>query len=746
MNPLDSITIPLGFAEVAGRSRERAERWRRTLQPVLERVDSPLLSRSELEQIAVNNSARHFGSAKSARHIRRMMAEVMQRDGGREAWGSVDLYLEKSPARISAAPLLPSENEFAELAGVPAGFENSSAPNAQEEAAFLRRAWTCRQQMIMRGTPPKRAKAELLEFLWARMPWLSTTRRGLADKIARKFRHYELAHGESVSLLDGRARRGGESRAEGFKQEHLDHIVWHAARNCGGRVAQAVEDLIARGEEFGLPADLTEFLLTNRGAGSYVNRRLLDAVRPEVEMLQPYLLGRKALDDATAPLRRTYDRLRSMTVVNADDFTMPVYCWLKDAAGNAVTDAKGKPIITRGQVLMFIDVCSLKIINWVLIPDRNYTSLQIRTCMNMVCRSHGIPAVWYFERGIWKNSNAVKQIAPANWRVARSAQECEFGWEQLGSRFIHAKRARTKPVEKLGDLVQRLMEGEPGYCGRDERRDCPEETKLAKLAVAAGRAHPSKHFLSFDQWEVRLGQIIERYNTKPQEGRLDGKTPDETFEAKWPHDDPPTPLGPTCWHLGAHYTRRFPVDERGITFKVGKQRFAYWEESLSNLRGREVIAWFNPETPEFIAVTDTNDAMGKTARFVSRVEDVDFLAALEKDSPQAESYRRSVEKQIGFNAYPKARFHTLKAKFDQSFRTVVTDRNTAAMAGALQRGGKAKAEAVREENTAVHRIQDKARRLGMELAGLRDYSEQTEAGLDRRLRARRNHEKAEPTE
>lgn len=60
--------------------------------------------------------------------------------------------------------------------------------------------------------------------------------------------------------------------------------------------------------------------------------------------------------------------------------------------------------------------------------------------------------------------------------------------------------------------------------------------------------------------------------------------------------------------------------------------------------------------------------------------------------------------------------------------------------------GKEKAEAVREENAVVNRIQDKARRLGMGLAGLRDYSETTEAGLDRRLRARRNHEKAEPTE
>ncbi len=738
MTPPDSNNFAAGFAEVAGRSRERAERWRRTLQPVLERMNSPLLSRSELEQIAVNNSVLQFGRAKSARHIRRMMAEVMTRDGGRKDWGSVDLYLEKNPPRlVVSSKVISGMDAFAELRAQSSGFTNPSAPSAVEEAMLIRGAWDCHQQQLLNGVPAKRAKTELLEYLWRWMPWLSTTRRGLADKMARKFHHYEQSHGEAVSLLDGRARRAGESRADKFSPAHLDHVIWHAARNCGGRVAQAVEDLIVRGEEFGLPADLTEFLLRNRGAGSYVNRRLLNAVKPEVESIRPYLLGSKAVDDATAPLRRTYDKLRSMTVVTGDDLTAPVYGWLKDDAGNPVLDAKGKPVITRGQVLAFIDVRSLRIITWVLIPARNYNSTAIRTCMNMICREHGIPAVWLFENGLWKRSRLVKQIAPLHWRIAHSDKECEFGWEQLGSRFIHAKRARSKPIEKIFDLIQRLMEGELGYCGRDERRDCPEATKLAKLAVEAGREHPSKHFLSFDQWETRLGQIIDRYNADPQNGRHAGMSPDQVFEANWPHDDPPTPMNATCWHLGAHTARLFRVAANGITWRIGKQVFAYWDESLSPLRGREVIAWFNPETPEFISVTETNDPMGKHARFVSRNEDVDFLATINRDSMEAETYRRGVEQQQGFNSFPKARYHALKANFKQSFRTVIVDRNTAAMADALKRGSDEKMAVMKEEDSAVRRIQDKARRLGQAPTELRDYSPETEVSLDRRLKARR---------
>ena len=59
------------------------------------------------------------------------------------------------------------------------------------------------------------------------------------------------------------------------------------------------------------------------------------------------------------------------------------------------------------------------------------------------------------------------------------------------------------------------------------------------------------------------------------------------------------------------------------------------------------------------------------------------------------------------------------------------------MAAALEKGASEHVAAIREEDSAVRRIQDKARRLNMSPAELRDYSPQTEALLERRLRARR---------
>lgn len=750
-----------GSLDAAGASRERAERWRRTLLPVLERLDSPLLTHAERVRMAVENSARHFVKAKSERQVRRMIAEVLRRDGGAKQWDRLDLYLEKNPPRITAPLVSPAGDAgFDDLRLSAAGFKDQGKPSAEEEAAFLLAAWECHQRQVLNGVSPKRSKAQLLDYLWRWMPWLSSTRRGLTDKISRKFAHYEQGHGEVVSLLDGRAARAGEQRAPAFNPEHTDRLIWHAAKNCGGRVAQAMEDLQHRAEELGLPAEMVEFLLRNQRAGGYVNRRLLDAVRPEVEMLRPYLLGQKAIDDVTVPLQRTYDKLRSMSVVNADDFTMPVYFWLKDKEGNVATDEKGIPLLTRGQLLLFIDVRSLRILHFTLIPERNYDALSIRTGMVHVCREHGVPEVWYFERGIWERSHAVKGVAPAGWEIARSSEEMKFGWEQLGAKFVHAIRARSKPIEKIGDLLQRLMEGEPGYCGRDERRDCPEETKRAKLAVQGRREHPAKHFRSFEEWAQRLEDLVERYNAKPQFGRLAGISPDQAFEKYWPHadkpDDKPERLDGICYHLGAHYVRRCEVkgggpgnkktQASGITFEFGKRTFAYWDENLSEWRGREVLAWFNPEQPEFIAVTEPKDRAGFSARFIARHNPTDFMATLDPESPESPAHRHEVAKQKGFNSYPKARFTTLKAKFTQTFRKVAPDLNTALMAANLAKGASEHATAKREEDSAVRRIQEKARRLNMSPTELRDYSEDTEAALDRRLRARRAAHKEMETE
>ena len=97
------------------------------------------------------------------------------------------------------------------------------------------------------------------------------------------------------------------------------------------------------------------------------------------------------------------------------------------------------------------------------------------------------------------------------------------GLREFGIRFIHSIRPRSKTVERIGGLVQDLMEAEPGYCGRNERVDAPESLRKQMAEVEARKVHPSRYFYSYDDWNRRFGEIVDEYNAARQEGRiLDG--------------------------------------------------------------------------------------------------------------------------------------------------------------------------------------------------------------------------------
>lgn len=474
-----------------------------------------------------------------------------------------------------------------------------------------------------------------------------------------------------MALLDGREEKAGVPTGKPIPQDDLDLITWKAVAECGGRNAQAVRELALRGTRSGL-SEATLELVTGRGSRkSYVNARVLNAVKHDVANLAPYALGKKAIDDATAHVERDYSKLVSMQVVNADDFTFPVYFW--------VPDELGWYTLTRGQCLLMLDVRSWKVIAWSLQPERNYNSLVIRTLMNRVCAGWGIPNVWYFEQGIWKNALLVKDQAPAGWRDALSWNESKSGWERIGVQFKHAIRARSKPVERVGGLLQDLMHGVRGYCGRNEREDCPEVTKRAMDDVKFKRVqHPGELFLSFDEWNEQLGAIIDRYNAASQDGEvLQGLCPAEAFETHWPHTNPPAKMDANSWHLVSHYSRPVQVTANGISFRIGARKFTYRNERTGADRGKEVLIHFDPECPDLLCVTDMNR---KNPYLVERARKVDFLA-----EPGDEVLELELGKAAAHSKHPRARYHVLKARFAPTFRRNIVDVATAETAQEITR-------------------------------------------------------------
>jgi len=90
--------------------------------------------------------------------------------------------------------------------------------------------------------------------------------------------------------------------------------------------------------------------------------------------------------------------------------------------------------------------------------------------MNDVNHEEVLNLVWLLENGLFRGK-AVKGDPPKEWRDGKSFPEAAVGWERRGVRFIHATRARCKPAELGGGLLQNFMERVLGYCGREARHD-----------------------------------------------------------------------------------------------------------------------------------------------------------------------------------------------------------------------------------------------------------------------------------
>jgi len=280
------------------------------------------------------------------------------------------------------------------------------------------------------------------------------------------------------------------------------------------------------------------------------------------------------------------------------------------------------------------------------------------------------------------------------------------------------------------------MERIPGYCGRDERRDCPEDTRRNKLAVEAKRIEPHGVFLSFDAWQDELGKLIETYNRAPQQGRiLAGMSPDRAFESFWPHDDPPTRFDASCWHLLAHYVSERVIGSDGIAFKIGGTSYIYRDENSSALRGQKALAWFDPECPELLGVTDLN---GRNPQLIQRAGDVDFLAALDRDGEAGRDYQTELAKAAGHNSYPRARYHVLKAAFEPTFRKNLVAPGTAHVAETFQAGREQNQQTEQVRANRVSTAARRARKLGLSPALIRPGDDLAAEGLEMMTRAERN--------
>lgn len=620
---------------------ERASKLRQALTPaLLSQHDGE--ATNEFEARGGEDYRKIFGHAVSARHWRTLFKRTLTRDAGAENFSRLELYLPDRPAltRQAARPVPKSSaGQFEELESYLAAVPNPSAPSELETRGVWTLALEHHGRMIGHGTPAKRAARRVRNFLFARAAFLAPTRNALRMAFERKLAQWTARQCDPKAFMDGRAGNGAKFE---LPEDDRDLLIHRAVFYYRGDIAPAWRDCLRKG--------FSE-LVQQRYAGkssdkSHVPASVMDSIGPEVDILTVMHRGPRAFDSIKGYVSRSYDGIASLQVVQGDDFTLNTYFYIPD--GNGWFN------LTRGQVILFIDFRTLRILGWALEPRKSYSSLTIRSLCTHIFGEFGVPDVLYFERGLWKSATLLKgKTDPFDFTAISQ------GLREFNVHFVHAIRPRSKSVERVGGLFQDIAEAEPGYCGRDERRDAPESLRKQMAEVETRKVHPSKYFYSLDQWNTRLGQLVEQFNTTPQQGKiLAGLSPEAGFEKHLDRDNPPMTFGAQLRYLLAHDKRRAIVSLNGITIRIGKQPFNYRGAEIAHLVGREVLAWFDPENPDVLTVTDLDR---QNPICVARSNEPSAMEVL--TDPWSGTLKRELGRIEDQASHMRTRFNVVKAKF-----------------------------------------------------------------------------------
>ena len=182
-----------------------------------------------------------FRKPVSIRHLRRAIDRVLRRDGGREEFSRLEIYLPEvckaeRPAAADAAEFPKLEEKLETVADV-------SALTLAERAVIWQGAVLELESLLAQGT--KSAKRRLVDFLFVRVPRLAETREALRRQLDRKWSAH-LAEG-IAALADKRRLRSGGARFQHYRgPESLSDdecLLLERANILGGGISQAFREL-----------------------------------------------------------------------------------------------------------------------------------------------------------------------------------------------------------------------------------------------------------------------------------------------------------------------------------------------------------------------------------------------------------------------------------------------------------------------------------------------------------------------
>lgn len=528
------------LSELSQESVERASLLKQSLVPAFTRLNDARLSSAEFERLGVEDYRRTFGHSVSTRHWRRLFRRTVDRDGGAENWGRLEIYLDETAARRpelrKPAPFTPTA--LRPLKELISSFENPVAPTELEKDCLWIYAFEHYEQESQRIGKPKGIKRAMLKFLYENATFLGKSEKGIKVQFDRKLKRWMEGGRVPAAIADTRKRNPGRPAPQ-FSDEE-EHALIAKALRAGGGVSQAWRESKDRGV---FNNRLSQHYTSTPASKSYVPSRIRKLITAKLKLLRDHHHGPRTAKSNGAFINRDPSTFNAGDWFQADDVTLPNYYYIEREEGFQ---------LLRGQFLAMCDVRTTFILGYVLIPQRNYTAHHIRNLTTIVADTHGLPRKgFYYENGMWRTARLLHGRADEiNWH------QTEMGLRGLGLQFRHAKLPRGKVIERVFGLLQNYLESEPGYAGRDERHDKFERVQEQISLVRRGKAQPSNFFLSEPEYLQRLGGIVDKYNNERQEGKYcPGLSPRQAFE-KFHGDEPRVRLNGSCRHLLATHKMR----------------------------------------------------------------------------------------------------------------------------------------------------------------------------------------------
>lgn len=680
LNPALRWQPAIPLTRICERDVRRADQLREALSSAM--ILGEEVSLSERARRAALNYKRVFGREITSRQLRAIISRTLDRDRGSHDFGRLEIYLPEglhentSPAARASAP------RFDELRDDLATLLDRNNLTVSERAFCWRKVIACYLARVASGEKAKAVKSGLCEHILTEVPGLAGTGVAVRRNFERKLIAAETSGVET--LIDRRTENSGPRKKLPSFVADIEKIARHARHETGGRISQAYRELHngALGDRFS--QEFREhFPFDVRTAKSDVPASVRAAVRTILSATEAIHRGPKTSRIAGPSVRRDWSNVFAGDSYSADDFTFnhPFIEW--DERGEYVFEGE-RFNLTRGQTLLFCDERSLRIHGYYLTPRPNYGAGTICAGINRICMDEtiGLPfRRFLFERGLWKARAVKSSVDWARIDQVFAQEGVEFASRDgsLGGLpvIVHATTPKAKVIERIGGTVQNLMQGLPGYVGRNQRLDGPEQTANATARLRhhdqryKADCDPRESFLIKEQFCTALEDAIRRYNAEPQNGKmLEGRSPEEGWKELHPANGKPHKLLPeSLRYLLATETAEITVSDEGITLaRRGQPSRNYCgHPRLGELIGEKVRVRFNVEMPELITVCHLRSDPRELRPFSVCIDpSVPALDATKDDFDRAR-HARGLFRKFGRDVY-----RVIKPKFNLT----VLDQNT----------------------------------------------------------------------